>query len=139
MPKQNPRRAKTIPYNKRTIRVFHLHPGTNGLPQLSIPKSCLERAGLLVVLSHPSSQVRPPLLLQYLVQEGPARSPQGKETVEQSGTGYFWLPCVPQSKHCATVFRTQMLPGESPSPKSADTPNITGTQAHRLTEGKSSS
>ena len=36
------------------------------MPQLSVPKSCWERAGLPGVLTHLRAQVKPPLLLKYL-------------------------------------------------------------------------
>jgi hypothetical protein len=45
--------------------------------ELSIPRSCQERAGLPRVLKHLRAQVRPPILLKFLTQEGPHPKPSG--------------------------------------------------------------
>ena len=42
-------------------------------------------------------QVRPPLLLKFLAQEGPTQSHQDTGTKEQPGTGSFWFLSAPQS------------------------------------------
>jgi hypothetical protein len=47
------------------------------------------------VLTHLRAQVRPPLLLKFLVQEGPTQSKQETGTEEQPGTGSFLFPSVP--------------------------------------------
>lgn len=61
---------------------LHMCPGAKDIPQPSIPKFHLERAGLLGVLSLLSPLVILPLLLQKLSRGGPARSTEGTGTAE---------------------------------------------------------
>jgi hypothetical protein len=65
--------------------------------QLSIPRSCQERAGLPIVLTHLRTQVRTPFMLKFLAQEGLAQSHQDTGTKEQPGTGPFQILSVPGS------------------------------------------
>ena len=65
--------------NNSRIFWFSSVPGANPVPQLSLHKSNPERAGLSGVLSHLSSQVRPPLLIEYLAQEGPPGANRAQE------------------------------------------------------------
>jgi hypothetical protein len=83
------------------------------------------------VMTHLRAQVRPPFLLEFLAQEGPAQSHQDTGTKEQPGTGSFQFQSAPQSWPCATALHTQILPKESWPPRSTD------TQAYR--RGKSQS
>jgi hypothetical protein len=62
---------------------FPSAPGADPVPQLSIPKSHMKRVGFPGVLTHLRAQVRPPLLLKFLAQEGPAQSHEDTETTEQ--------------------------------------------------------
>jgi hypothetical protein len=52
-------------------------------------------------------------------------------TAEQWRTGSFQFPYAPQRLAYATALYTQILPGEGWSPRSDDTPKITGSQSHR--------
>ena len=81
--------------------------------QLSIPKSGQERAGLPRVLTNLRAQVRPPLLLKLLAQEGPTQSHQDMGTKEQPGTESFQFPSAPWSWSCATALHTQIPPKEN--------------------------
>ena len=81
---------------------FHVRSGADPVPQLSIPKSHQERAGLPGVLTHLWAQVRPPLLLKFLAQEGPTQSHQDTGTKEQPGTGSFWFLSAPWIWTCST-------------------------------------
>ena len=67
------------------------------MPQLSIPRSHKERAGFPGVLTHLRAQVRSPLLLKFLTQEGPTQSPQDTGTEGWPRMGSFWIPSVPRA------------------------------------------
>ena len=91
------------------------------MPPHSIPKSCQEKAGLPGVLTHLWTQVRPTVLLKFLVQEGPTQSQQDTGTIEKWRTGSFWFLSALTSWTCVTVFYTQIPPGENWSPRSINT------------------
>jgi hypothetical protein len=76
----------------------------------STPKYHREKAGLPEVLTHLWAQLRPPLLLKFLAQEGSTQSHQDAGTKEQLGTGSLWFPSALWSWPCATALHTQILP-----------------------------
>ena len=115
IPKEIEAVIKSLP--SQTKEGSRAHP----VPPLSIPKSCQERAGLPGVLTHLWTQVRPPVLLKFLVQEGPTQNHQDRGTKEWWRTGSFWFLSAPLIWPCATVLHTQILPGENWSPRSTDT------------------
>jgi hypothetical protein len=59
-------------------------PGADPVSELSI-----HRAGLPRGLTHLRAHMRPPLLIKFLVQEGPTQSHQGTGTKERTRKGSF--------------------------------------------------
>ena len=92
------------------------------MPQPSIIKSYWEGTGPSRVLTHLIAQVRTPLLLNFLAQEGPTQIHQDTGNKEKPGMDtihpvFFFL--------CHRALHTQIPPGQNWSPRRAD------TQAHR--------
>ena len=73
------------------------------------------------VLIHLIAQIRPPILLKFMAQEGNAQSHQDTETKEWPWTRTFQFPSAHRSWPCATALHTQILPRERWSPRSIDT------------------
>ena len=67
----------------KTKQVFM--PGVDPVPQVSIIKFYWEGTGLSRVLTHLIAQVRTPLLLKFLAQEGPTQIHQDPETRKSQG------------------------------------------------------
>jgi hypothetical protein len=71
-------------------------PRADPVPQRSIPKYHWERAGFPGVWTHPWAQVRPPLLLKFLSQEGQAQNHQdtgAKNSWKQDPSGFHLHLC----------------------------------------------
>ena len=86
-----------IPQLNLRYQKFQSVPRADPILQLFLPKYRQERAGLPGVLTHLRAQVRLPLLLKFLAQDGPARSHQDTGTKEEVGTRSFQFPSMPQS------------------------------------------
>ena len=99
-------------------------PRADSVPQLSIHESHWEKAGLLAVLTHLRTQVRPPLLLKFLAQKGPSQSHRDTRTKEHPGTGSFQFPSVPQSWPCAMLSIPKFC---------LERAGLSGVLKHRLT------
>jgi hypothetical protein len=92
-----------------------------GADQRSIPKYRQERAGLPGVQTCLWTQVKPPLLLKFLAQEGdPLRAIRTHDPRNSRGQDPSGFICT-LSWPCATALHTQILPGENWSPRSTDT------------------
>jgi len=90
--------------------------GADPVPQLSVSKSCQERVGLPRVLAHMRTQVRPPLLFK-----GTHPEPSGPRNQGAIWDRIFPVSVCALSCPSTTALYTQIPPGESQSPRSADT------------------
>ena len=79
----------------KTKQVFM--PGVDPVPQVSTIKSYWEGTGLSRVLTHLIAQVRTPLLLKFLAQEGPTQIHQDPGNKKKPGTDMIhpvlFFPC----------------------------------------------